>query len=669
MTYEKRIVAGLRKYAKYLSLLALAICACTHTPENCGDGGDQLDPSRQFCRDGKALNKCGGKEYDPYAQFCATEKVYGKCNGADDYDPLREFCSGGAIYAKCGVSGTDGVTFDPQTQGCYSGIVKARCGTNFFDPNNEFCFNEIRIYDLCKGNAFDPATEGCDGEAVLPKCGANHYNLETHFCDNNVTYAKCNGNEYAPAKTFCHGGAIFAKCGEQVYDPSRQTCNGTTLVDIVGPPKCGGVEYDGTASFCYNDKDIIPKCGGQAYDPAVKTCNGGNIVDIPKYTVYFNANGGTDGMDPPKTMVADSGRSITLPGQQTMSKDGFTFWGWSTSSFGGGTGYKAGEPYTAVTATTYLYAKWIPICTITFNDNGATSGDVPEAVRADSGTRIMLPDQRTLARTTTGYTNFGGWNTISGGAGTNYSAGDSIAVTNSITLYALWTPALTIAVLPSDAGSASLLRYVARTSVDVTATAANGYIFGAWLGGATTYTSASVTITVSGNSTLTAIFFQPGTFTDDRNGKTYKTVKIGNQTWMAENLDYPVSNGGQYGMYYTWGAAKTACPSGWHLPSSGEWNALVANAGGNYAGMILKATSGWNSNGNGIDAYGFSALPGGSRGTDGGFGTAGDYGYWWSATELATYQAYNRYMGYNYDDVREYINLKEYGFAVRCVGD
>jgi uncharacterized protein (TIGR02145 family) len=595
MTYEKRIVAGLRKYAKYLSLLALAICACTHTPENCGDGGDQLDPNRQFCRDGKALNKCGGKEYDPYAQFCATEKVYGKCNGKDAYDPLREFCSGNRVIAKCGGSGDGGAEYNPETQGCVSGIVKQRCGNNFFDPNNEFCFNEIRIYDLCKGHAFDPAAEGCNGEAVLPKCGANHYNPETHFCDNNVTYAKCNGNEYAPAKAFCHGGAIYSKCGEQVYDPSRQTCNGTTLVDIVGPPKCGGVEYDGAASFCYNDKDIIPKCGGQAYDPTVKTCNGGNIVDIPQYTVYFNANGGTDGVDPPKTVVADSGKGITLPGQQTMSKDGF---------------------------------------------------------------------------------DFGGWNTNNAGTGTNYSEGDFYTVTGNVILYAMWWYVKT-EVIPEGSGSISI-RYISQTRATITATAASGYRFARW-SGLSTSTSATDTITVSGNSTLTAIFFQGGMFTDDRNGKTYKTVRIGNQWWMAENLNYQVdgswcygndnSNCATYGRLYQRSATRTACPSGWHLPSRAEWNALETAVGGSStAGKHLKSTSGWNSSGNGTDAFTFSALPGGS-GTNGSFHDAGDYGNWWTATEEWGGAVWYRYMSYNRDDLPEFFNDGGGGLSVRCVGD
>jgi len=108
-------------------------------------------------------------------------------------------------------------------------------------------------------------------------------------------------------------------------------------------------------------------------------------------------------------------------------------------------------------------------------------------------------------------------------------------------------------------------------------------------------------------------------FTDPRDGKVYKTVKIGEQIWLAQNLNYEAEGSlkdKKYGNRYTWEQAKKACPSGWHLPSKEEWQILVDFAGGNeIAGKKLKAKSCWTGkdgvSGNGTDEFGFSALPGG----------------------------------------------------------
>ena len=136
-----------------------------------------------------------------------------------------------------------------------------------------------------------------------------------------------------------------------------------------------------------------------------------------------------------------------------------------------------------------------------------------------------------------------------------------------------------------------------------------------------------------------------GMLTDSRDGQTYRTVKIGNQVWMAENLNYETANSycykdsvskcTKYGRLYTWAAAKTACPSGWHLPTEVEFKELVATVGGSStAGKMLKSTSGWDESGNGTDAYLFTALPAGEWSDNGGiYRDEGLYAFFWGSTD------------------------------------
>jgi uncharacterized protein (TIGR02145 family) len=117
-------------------------------------------------------------------------------------------------------------------------------------------------------------------------------------------------------------------------------------------------------------------------------------------------------------------------------------------------------------------------------------------------------------------------------------------------------------------------------------------------------------------------------------------------------------------------SVRGICPSGWHVPSDTEWEVLVNYVGGDStAGTKLKSTSGWSDGGNGTDDYGFSALPGGGRFTDGIFWDVGTRGYWWSASEFDANFTWDRRMYSDRSLVTRFYWFRGFGISLRCVRD
>ena len=192
----------------------------------------------------------------------------------------------------------------------------------------------------------------------------------------------------------------------------------------------------------------------------------------------------------------------------------------------------------------------------------------------------------------------------------------------------------------------------------------------------------------------------------DNDGNVYKTVTIGTQVWMAENLKTTKYNDGTaiplvtedkawdalttpaycwykndatvnkntYGALYNWYTVGTnkLCPKGWHVPTDAEWTTLTTYLGGeSVAGGKLKetGTTHWESPNTGAtNESGFKALSGGDR-EFGVFSYIGYSGYWWSATEINATEARYRSMNYHNGNVKRNSIFKKIGYSVRCLRD
>ena len=176
------------------------------------------------------------------------------------------------------------------------------------------------------------------------------------------------------------------------------------------------------------------------------------------------------------------------------------------------------------------------------------------------------------------------------------------------------------------------------------------------------------------------------TIKDLRDGNVYNTLTIGNQVWMARNLNYNPDNGSWayannsdnaviYGRLYNWETACKVCPEGWHLPSETEWAELIEYLGGNsFAGGKMKeaGTNHWASpNLGATNESGLTALPGGYRDFQAPFlfRDLGESAIFWSSTEYDSSMAYTRGLYYAYSQVNGNPLEKDWGYSVRCIKD
>jgi uncharacterized protein (TIGR02145 family) len=193
----------------------------------------------------------------------------------------------------------------------------------------------------------------------------------------------------------------------------------------------------------------------------------------------------------------------------------------------------------------------------------------------------------------------------------------------------------------------------------------------------------------------------------DIDGNEYKTVAIGSQVWMAENLkvisyndgtgtvmyanseddltsiatpagtfyENNGANGQTYGILYNWHAVASGklCPTGWHVPTDSEWNTLIDFLGGeDVAGGKMKeaGTAHWNSpNLDATNSSGFTALPAGYLFDNGNYNSLGNVTHWWTSTQSDTDEAFDRYVYFQNGKAVKGTYSKQVFYSCRCIKD
>jgi len=512
------------------------------------------------------------------------------------------------------------------------------CGDGYrLNPKTQFCHNN-KTYDLCGGGEYNPINEKCENGILKVKCSGNgkFYNSVTEFCHGDTVYTKCENSEYNPVTHDCFNNTLRIICADGNLAPQGFNCDGTPIVTYTltlnRNPTAGGTV---TGAGSYQEGQIVTITANPANNYTFANWTGGTVANAASATT---------------TVTVNSNMTLTANFMQS-----------------GGTTY-----------------------TLTTSANPTAGGTVTRSLdltRYSAGTQVTV-----TAKPNVGYM-FTGWS----GASTSTNTEITVTMNANLTLTAEFTPAytLTIDANPTEGGtvfvnntaSTGATAHARGAQITVRAEAARFYRFTGWTGSAA---SANATVTVNMNSdlTFTANFIggqfntdiDYSSFTDERDGKSYRTVKIGDLTWMAENLNFAghilgtswcyrdsISNCEIYGRLYDWELANSVCPDGWHLPDNDDWNNLV-QTGGSDIGTKLKSKGWFGSTGitNGTDEFGFSALPGGYR-YNISFISLGNGGYWWSATEYSTSSAHYRQMASSGNNVTSDYSVKRDGHSVRCV--
>ncbi|GBU26225.1 hypothetical protein R83H12_02919 [Fibrobacteria bacterium R8-3-H12] len=617
-------------------------------------GGKIFDPSTLvICSSNNLYAQCGGEFYNTAVHFCRNNEMHLLCNGKE-YDPGSEFCHGGTVEGKC-----SGKEFEPG-QFCINGAIFATCGTN--PPYNiatHLCVgNTVAALNpsssssnLCGGKAYDPSLLVCSGNSLYDRCGGEFYNMATHFCsDDNKTFPLCSGNEYDPESKFCLGGIIESKCGGKEFG-AGQVC----LMDAIYATCGTNPPYNAETHFCIGST-VYPKCGGYEYNVAEKGCCAAK--EYSKETHFCSGGlfiepkcGGKEYS--PATQQCCNRTTVYNPATQTCTN----------GAVGSMCGSSPFDPSTEFCSN----GKILSLC----------------------GGESFIPETQFCSTTNHVETKCGGdpYNTVTqfcdrGSIKDKCDAYDPTYFCNG-----------------NNIKEEGLCGYSSETHFCFL-----GKLY-SFCGGRK-YNPSEWNCDENGTALFT-------TFIDRRdttNIMTYKAVLIGEQVWMAQNLNYKGRPGSDttwgacygndtincrtYGRMYSWhhamgsltesntdftytynsGKYPGICPSGWHVPRQAEWETLFKAATGESsdflanAGTYLKA---------GIsDKFGFAALMGGYM-LDymNSYADKDKVGHWWSfesyntSTNIVSYNLARYYSMSTATAVTTGTFVKNQPKSLRCVKD
>ena len=497
----------------------------------------------------------------------------------------------------------DGKFYKSLEQFCFNNEIYSLCGGKEYDIAKEFCHSDGSVNIRCNGDMYNPGSYFCFDSKIYPKCGvgesAQIYNPKELFCYENILDTLCNGVKFDPKSYFCshEDYKVHLFCDGKRYNPDLEICsiknssiykicpsgNFSSSISTCCPNSncteyqlCGDAdEYNVADQFCYEEK-TYDKCGGLTYDPTKKICRYEKLNELCRVKVGVDDFGRPQfddfPYDPETQKCTDNGVEDKPAPPKCPKLQDNEF-----CCFG--KVYKKNDDYFCYKDELY------PICI--------------------ANTLLKPGDPLYRPRPT-------------------YNGGD------------------TYQYKPIDEGCYEGKLYPRCSRDDVVGSCVNK---------ATVKRCKQLG---SGEETY-AIDPLPGMTCDEKTGAiTGKSnsgipiAQIGTQVWMRENLNSALQDwatamkidASYNALLYIFPSDRPwqgPCPAGFYLPTDVDWEKLRVYAGGTFiAGNRLKDTNGWSDNGNGLNAYGFNALPHGyGNGVNQGPSEVGTRAMWWSVTQAA----------------------------------